>query len=163
MSNLGLKKFCKQNDINFLETKVGDRYVLERMKQEGYIIGGEQSGHVIFLDYSTTGDGELTAVQFLNVLSKSHKRASELNSLVKKYPQKSTTVNIQRSQKGLLLKNDVIMNFINNKNKELGSSGRLVIRESGTEPKIRIMAELGDESKLEQLLNEAKKVISENI
>ncbi len=60
MSNLGLKKFCKQNDINFLETKVGDRYVLERMKQEGYIIGGEQSGHVIFLDYSTTGDGELT-------------------------------------------------------------------------------------------------------
>ena len=163
MSNLGLKKFCKQNDINFSETKVGDRYVLERMKQEGYIIGGEQSGHVIFLDYSTTGDGELTAVQFLNVLSKSHKRASELNSLVKKYPQKSTTVNIQRSQKGLLLKNDVIMNFINNKNKELGSSGRLVIRESGTEPKIRIMAELGDGSKLEQLLNEAKKVISENI
>ena len=66
MSNLGLKKFCKQNDINFSETKVGDRYVLERMKQEGYIIGGEQSGHVIFLDYSTTGDGELTAVQFLN-------------------------------------------------------------------------------------------------
>ena len=163
MSNLGLKKFCKQNDINFSETKVGDRYVLERMKQENYVIGGEQSGHVIFLDYSSTGDGELTAVQFLNVLSKSKKKASELNNSVKKYPQKSTTVNIKREQKGLLAKNNIIMNFVNNKNKELDGHGRLVVRESGTEPKIRIMAELDNEEKLQELLNEATKIISENI
>lgn len=163
MSNLGLKKFCEQNDINFSETKVGDRYVLERMKQENYIIGGEQSGHVIFLDYSSTGDGELTAVQFLNVLSKSKKKASELNNSVKKYPQKSTTVNIKREQKGLLAKNNTITNFVNNKNKELEGNGRLVVRESGTEPKIRIMAELDNEEKLQALLNEATKIISENI
>lgn len=163
MSNLGLKKFCQQNDINFSETKVGDRYVLERMKKENYVIGGEQSGHVIFLDYSTTGDGELTAIQFLNVLSRSQKKASELNNLVKKYPQKSTTINIQRSQKGLLAQNKVISEFVENKNKELNGSGRLVVRESGTEPKIRIMAELDNEEKLQQILDEAKKVISENI
>ncbi len=163
MSNLGLKKFCEQNEINFSETKVGDRYVLERMKKEDYVIGGEQSGHVIFLEYSTTGDGQLTAIQFLNVLSKSKKKASELNKSIKKYPQKSATVNIKREQKGLLAKNETIMNFINNKNEELNGSGRLVVRESGTEPKIRIMAELDNEEKLQELLNEATKIISENI
>jgi phosphoglucosamine mutase len=163
MSNLGLKKFCEQNEINFSETKVGDRYVLERMKKEDYVIGGEQSGHVIFLDYSTTGDGQLTAVQFLNVLSKSKKKASELNQSVKKYPQKSTTVNIKREQKGLLARNETIVNFINNKNAQLNGCGRLVVRESGTEPKIRIMAELDNEEKLQELLNEATNIISENI
>lgn len=163
MSNLGLKRFCKQNGISFSETKVGDRYVLERMKKENYVIGGEQSGHVIFLDYLATGDGELTAVQFLNVLSKSKQKASELNKLIKKYPQKSATVNIDINQKGLLSKNEVISEFIKNKNKELGERGRLVVRESGTEPKIRIMAELDDENSLQSLLEEAKKIISENI
>lgn len=163
MSNLGLKKFCNQEGIRFLETKVGDRYVLECMKKENYVIGGEQSGHVIFLDYSTTGDGELTAVQFLNVLSKSKKKASELNRLIKKYPQKSTTVNISREQKGLLEKNNLVMDFITDKNKKLDGHGRLLVRESGTEPKIRIMAELDDEEKLQDLLDEAKRIISENI
>ena len=163
MSNLGLKKFCRQNGINFSETKVGDRYVLERMKKENYVIGGEQSGHVIFLDYLATGDGELTAVQFLNVLSKSKQKASELNKLIKKYPQKSGAVNIKANQKGLLSKNAVISEFIKNKNKELGERGRLIVRESGTEPKIRIMAEFDDEKFLQDLLQEAKKIISENI
>ena len=99
MSNMGLKVFCKENGINFAETKVGDRYVLEKMLKENYLIGGEQSGHVIFLEHSTTGDGELTAVQLLNVLSSLNKKASELK--IKKYPQKSSELLIKSSQTGL--------------------------------------------------------------
>lgn len=163
MSNIGLKKFCKQNDIHFLETKVGDRYVLEKMQQEGYNIGGEQSGHVVFLDYSTTGDGELTAVQFLNILSKLNKSASELNEMVKKYPQKSTTINIESSQKGFLDKNEKIQKYLYSLKKELNDFGRIVVRESGTEPKIRLMVEHEDAEKINKILENTVKIIKENI
>ncbi len=163
MSNIGLKKFCKQNDINFSETKVGDRYVLEKMQQEGYNIGGEQSGHVVFLDYSTTGDGELTAIQFLNILSKSNKTASELNEMIKKYPQKSTTINIESGQKGVLDRNEKIQQYLHSLKKELNDFGRIVVRESGTEPKIRIMVEHEDIEKINEILENTVKTIKENI
>ncbi len=163
MSNLGLKKFCEKKEIHFSETKVGDRYVLERMQKENYNIGGEQSGHVIFLDFSTTGDGQLTAIQLLNVLSKSNKKASELNNMIKKYPQKSATVNINSKQKGLFNKNQKISEYLETIKSKLGNNGRIVVRESGTEPKIRIMVELNDESQIQEILDNAAKFISENL
>lgn len=163
MSNLGLKEFCENNDINFVETKVGDRYVLENMLENDYNIGGEQSGHVIFLDYSTTGDGELTAVQILNILSSSNCSASKLNSMVKKYPQKSATVNIELSQKGLLEKNIEIQKYLKETKEKLGSKAKLVVRESGTEPKIRVMAECNDDKFLENLVIETVDVIKNNL
>lgn len=163
MSNLGLKEFCENNDINFIETRVGDRYVLENMLENDYNIGGEQSGHVIFLDYSTTGDGELTAVQILNILSSSNFSASKLNSMVKKYPQKSATVNIELSQKGLLKKNVEIQKYLKETKEKLGSKAKLVIRESGTEPKIRVMAECDDAKFLENLVSKTVEKIKNNL
>lgn len=163
MSNMGLKVFCKENNINFAETKVGDRYVLEKMLKGNYSIGGEQSGHIIFLEYSTTGDGQLTAVQLLNVLSALGKKASELKNKIKKYPQKSAEILIESSQKGLLSKNETIKNYVNETTEKLGSNGRIVLRESGTEPKIRIMFEHEDKSELESLITEAKKIIKNNL
>lgn len=163
MSNLGLKEFCENNDINFIETRVGDRYVLENMLENDYNIGGEQSGHVIFLDYSTTGDGELTAVQILNILSSSNFSASKLNSMVKKYPQKSATVNIELSQKGLLKKNVEIQKYLKETKEKLGSKAKLVVRESGTEPKIRVMAECDDAKFLENLVSKTVEKIKNNL
>lgn len=163
MSNMGLKEFCKKNDINLSETKVGDRYVLERMLEKNYSIGGEQSGHVIFGDLSSTGDGQLTALQILNILSKSGKSISELSAQFIKYPQKQSEVKIELSQKGLLKNNEKIQEYIKSISEKLGSSGRILIRESGTEPKIRIMAECLDEKKLDSLMEEAYVVVSENL
>ena len=163
MSNMGLKEFCKKNDIKLSETKVGDRYVLERMLEKNYSIGGEQSGHVIFGDLSSTGDGQLTALQILNILSKSEKSISELSSQFVKYPQKQSEVKIKLSQKGLLKNNEKIQEYIKSTSEKLGSSGRILIRESGTEPKIRIMAECLDEKKLDYLMEEAYIVVSENL
>lgn len=163
MSNMGLKIFCQENNIKFSETKVGDRYVLERMKSENYILGGEQSGHVIFLDYSRSGDGELTAIQLLNIIKRSGKKISELANEMKKYPQKSGELIINISQKGTLEKNENIKKYISDKTEQLGSSGRIVIRESGTEPKIRIMFEHENESMLDTLIEEAKSVIQDNL
>ena len=163
MSNMGLKEFCKKNAINLSETKVGDRYVLERMLEKNYSIGGEQSGHVIFGDLSSTGDGQLTALQILNILSKTGKSISELSSQFVKYPQKQSEVKIELSQKGLLKNNEKIQEYIKNATAKLGSSGRILIRESGTEPKIRIMVECLDEKKLDSLIEEARIVVSENL
>lgn len=163
MSNMGLKEFCKKNDIDLSETKVGDRYVLERMLEKNYSIGGEQSGHVIFGDLSSTGDGQLTALQILNILSKTGKSISELSSQFVKYPQKQSEVKIELSQKGLLKNNEKIQEYIKNATTKLGSSGRILIRESGTEPKIRIMVECLDEKKLDSLIEEARIAVSENL
>lgn len=163
MSNLGLKKFCKKNNINFSETKVGDRYVLERMQNENYNIGGEQSGHVVFLDYSTTGDGQLTAIQILNILSKYHKKSSELNEMVIKYPQKSATINITSHQKGILSINANINKYLDSLKKNLGESGRIVVRESGTEPKIRIMVEHKNIDEIDGIIENIVKTIKENL
>ena len=100
MSNLGLVKFCEANDVHFEATKVGDRYVLEKMLEENYIIGGEQSGHVIFKDFANTGDGELTSIQILNILSKSNKKMSEVATIMKRYPQVLINVKVREEAKG---------------------------------------------------------------
>ncbi len=163
MSNAGLKKFCDENSINLEETKVGDRYVLQRMLEGGFCVGAEQSGHMIFLDYSTTGDGELTAVQVLNIISNSGKKASEIRDLMKKYPQVLKTIDILPGQKGALKNNDKIQDYIKNLKEKIGNKGKAVIRESGTEPKIRVMIEHENTEMLNTLMEEAINNIKENL
>lgn len=141
MSNLGLVKFCETNDIDFVATKVGDRYVLEKMLECNYIIGGEQSGHVIFKDFANTGDGELTSIQILNILSDAGISMSEAASVMKKYPQVLINVKVREEAKGQYENDQQVTDVISEVEKELAGEGRVLIRPSGTEALIRVMIE----------------------
>lgn len=141
MSNLGFHTYMKNNHINTVCTAVGDRYVLEEMLKSGYNIGGEQSGHIIFLDHATTGDGQLTAVQLLNLLAASKKPLSELVSGIPDFPQLLMNVKITEDKKGKWDKTPSIMSVIKEAEDTLGENGRVLVRESGTEPLVRVMIE----------------------
>ena len=145
MSNLGLIKFCEENDIKFAATKVGDKYVLESMLNNNYILGGEQSGHIIFKEFANTGDGELTSLQVLNVMSKEGKKLSELANVMKKYPQVMINVNVSKDGKENYQTNENIKKKIAEVNEKLNGDGRVVVRPSGTENLIRVMLEGKDE------------------
>ncbi len=147
MSNIGLKKAMEQNGIKVAETRVGDRYVLECMRDNGYSIGGEQSGHVIFLDHNTTGDGMLTAIQTLNVLKASGKRMSELARVVTIYPQVLVNVIVDNADKQKAMADAELADAVKKVEEMLGDTGRVLVRASGTEPLIRIMLE-GQDVKL---------------
>ena len=155
MSNLGLVKFCEANDINFVATKVGDRYVLEKMLECDYIVGGEQSGHVIFKDFANTGDGELTSIQVLGILSEENKKLSELASIMTKYPQVLINVKVREEAKGQYENDDKVTKVIAEVEKELNGDGRVLIRPSGTEALIRVMIEGLDQ---EDINKKAKKI-----
>lgn len=148
MSNLGLKKHMEKLGINISETKVGDRYVLERMLEEGYCIGGEQSGHVIFLDLNTTGDGMLTAIQTLDVLKASGKRMSALANAVPIYPQVLVNVIVDNTVKADAMKDEELWERIREVEAKLNGSGRVLVRASGTEPMIRVMLEGQDTAEI---------------
>ena len=143
MSNLGLHEFCNKNNIRLVCTPVGDRNVLEKMLEYGYRIGGEQSGHTIFTDYATTGDGQLTALQFLQILRRSGQKASELASICPSYPQ--TLVNVElANQPGLkeaVMASRELQEAVRREEETLGGNGRVLVRPSGTEPLIRVMVE----------------------
>ena len=143
MSNLGLHEFCNKNNIRLVCTPVGDRNVLEKMLEYGYRIGGEQSGHTIFTDYATTGDGQLTALQFLQILRRSGQKASELASICPSYPQ--TLVNVElANQPGLkeaVMASRELQEAVRREEEALGGNGRVLVRPSGTEPLIRVMVE----------------------
>ncbi len=141
MSNLGLFVMGEKLGINIVKTKVGDRYVLEEMLENGYNFGGEQSGHIIFLDYNTTGDGMLTSLQILESIKKSGKSLSELNSYMKIMPQILINVPVLKEHKYSYEKNKVIVSEINKLSDKYSSSGRVLIRPSGTENLIRVMIE----------------------
>lgn len=141
MSNLGFHTYMKDNGINTVCTAVGDRYVLEEMLKNGYNIGGEQSGHIIFLDYATTGDGQLTAVQLMNLLVMSRKSLHKLTRKIPDYPQILVNVEINEAQKGKWDKVTAITDVIKKAENAMGDKGRILVRESGTEPLLRIMAE----------------------
>lgn len=141
LTNLGFTHFAKNNNINMISTKVGDRYIVEQMLAGGYNLGGEQSGHIIFHDYATTGDGQLTAVQLLSVLKRSERRASELASVMERYPQVMVNVKITPKWKEAWKNDPEIEEIISVNQQKLGSSGRILVRESGTEPLIRVMIE----------------------
>lgn len=149
MSNLGFHKAVQELGMKTVSTAVGDRYVLEKMREEGYSLGGEQSGHVIFLDYNTTGDGLLTAVQTLAVMKEKNKSLSELASVMQKYPQ--VLLNVKVATKAGWDTNPMILATISEAEQELGDAGRILVRASGTEPLIRVMAEGPDMAELERV------------
>lgn len=163
MSNMGFFKFCEKNDINCVKTKVGDRYVLEEMVKNGYVIGGEQSGHIIFLDYATTGDGQMSAIQVLNVLKSTGKKISELASEMQVYPQVLINVRVSNFGKTRLDKDEEVQLAIREASEELGDTGRVLVRVSGTEPLVRVMLEGEDYNQIKSLAESIAKVIEERL
>lgn len=159
MSNFGMRHFAKEKDINLVCTTVGDRYVLEEMLKYGYVIGGEQSGHIIFKEFAQTGDGQLTAVQVLSILKRSGKKMSELASVMKKAPQVLKGVEIAQDGKKLLATNGTIKKKISEVQAALGETGRVLVRASGTEPLIRVMVEGDDTALIERCCDEVCAVI----
>lgn len=145
MSNLGLKTRMREIGINVEETSVGDRYVMERMREKGYVLGGEQSGHIIFLDLNSTGDGILTAIQMMNILTEKDERMSRLAAGIPIYPQVLVNVLVDAKAKQDALDDGQMKAAIAQLNAELGARGRVLVRASGTEPLIRIMLEGEDE------------------
>lgn len=143
MSNLGLHEFCRNSGLELVCTDVGDRNVLEKMLQCDYRIGGEQSGHTIFTELETTGDGEVTALQFLQVLKTSGKRASELVSVCPVYPQELVNVSVshQRGIKEAIMASQTLKDAVKSEEEALGGEGRILVRPSGTEALIRVMVE----------------------
>ena len=162
MSNLGLHEFCENEGIQLVCTDVGDRHVLEKMLECGYRIGGEQSGHMIYSEYATTGDGELTSLQFLQILKKSGKKASELIACCAQYPQVLINVPVspERGVKERIMESDLLRRAVAEEAQRLGSAGRILLRPSGTEALIRVMVEAKTEemaqSYAEKLVNVVK-------
>lgn len=154
MSNLGFFKFAERTGIDAVATKVGDRYVLEEMQKEGYNLGGEQSGHIIFSDYATTGDGQLSAVKLLRILKETGKSLSELGNVMEQYPQVMVNVRVSNEKKSLLFADAVIRETIERAEQALGGDGRILVRASGTEPLIRVMAEGKEETQIKALADE---------
>jgi phosphoglucosamine mutase len=159
LTNFGFGKFCEENDMRFVATKVGDRFVLEEMLLNEYDFGGEQSGHIIFRDYATTGDGQLTAIQLLSLMKRKGKKLSEMK-LMTKYPQVSRNIRISGEAKVLYYTNARIKEAIEAGKKTLGADGRVIVRPSGTEPLIRVMTEGLDISLIDRVADEIADVIT---
>jgi phosphoglucosamine mutase len=162
MSNLGLNKYTEQNEMNLIQTKVGDRYVLEEMLKNGYNLGGEQSGHVILLDYNPTGDGILTSIMLIQSILESGKKASELGALVQKYPQVLVNAKVESDKKYDYEKNEEIKKAIELLEKEFSGNGRVLIRPSGTEPLVRVMIEGTDKKIIEEKAKKIANLIEKN-
>ena len=146
MSNIGLHKYCAEHGLRLLCAAVGDRNVLEMMQREGMALGGEQSGHIIFLEHMTTGDGQLAALQLLSILAQSGRRASELASAVTRYPQVLLNVRVGgNDEKKAIMESPLLGEAIRKAEAGLGGNGRVLVRASGTEPLIRVMVEAGSE------------------
>lgn len=141
MSNIGFKHFARENGIHVAETGVGDRYVLEEMVKHNFSIGGEQSGHIIFREFATTGDGQLTGVQFASIMARTGKKASELAGAMQAFPQTMVNVKASPTLKELLKTDETIKAAITGVADRLGDDGRILVRASGTEPLIRVMIE----------------------
>ncbi|OFK79096.1 phosphoglucosamine mutase [Peptoniphilus sp. HMSC062D09] len=163
MSNMGLKKYLESIGVDFIETKVGDRYILERMLKDDYIIGAEQSGHVIFLDYNTTGDGLATGIHLLGIMKKTGKKLSELNGLMKDYPQVLKNARVRDELKNRYEEFPDIIKAIKEVEEAYHGSGRVVIRPSGTEALVRVMIEGEDTYKLSQDADKLVKIIEEKL
>ena len=155
MSNLGLNKYARDNGLQLLQTKVGDRYVLEQMLKEGFNLGGEQSGHVILLDYNPTGDGILTSLMLIKAILEEGTTASEMSSIVKLYPQVLINAKVSSDKKYDYEKDAEIKEAIEKLEKEFAGNGRVLIRPSGTEPLVRVMIE-GEEQ--EYITKKAKEI-----
>ena len=163
LTNLGFAKFCEAHGIRFAATKVGDRYVLEEMDLEGYTLGGEQSGHVIFRDFATTGDGQLTALQLLCLLKRCQKPLAELAAVMTRLPQVMENVQVSPEGKLEFYNSDAIKAAIREKKDLLGDEGRVLVRVSGTEPLIRVMVEGQNELQIRRIAADLALLIKEEL
>ncbi|UOY91524.1 phosphoglucosamine mutase [Ectobacillus sp. JY-23] len=161
MSNLGFYKAIEAQGMQSAQTAVGDRYVMEEMKKGGYNLGGEQSGHIIFLDYITTGDGMLSAIQLVNIMKATGKSLSQLAGEMKKFPQ--LLVNVRVTDKQQALSNERIQQEIQAVEAEMNGNGRVLVRPSGTEPLIRVMAEAPSQELCERYVNRIVAVVKEEV
>lgn len=160
MSNLGLKKYAENNNLNLVQTKVGDRYVLEEMLKNGYNIGGEQSGHIIFLDENTTGDGLLSALHLLQVMTEKKKKLSELASIMEVLPQALVNAKVPNHKKEHFEEYAEIAEAIAEVEAKFAGEGRVLIRPSGTEPLVRVMIEGKDQQLIESEAQKLAELIS---
>ena len=163
MSNLGLNKYTESNNINFVQTKVGDRYVLEEMLKNGYNLGGEQSGHVICLDYNPTGDGILTSILLIRAMLEQNKTASEISSIMKAYPQVLVNAKIKNDKKDDYKNDPEIKAEIEKLENEFSGNGRVLIRASGTEPLIRVMIEGENQEYIREKAEKLAKLIEKKL
>jgi phosphoglucosamine mutase len=161
MSNLGLDIALAKEDIKTVKTKVGDRYVLEEMAKEGYKLGGEQSGHVIFLEHNTTGDGLVTGLQIAAVVKKSGNTLSQLASIMKELPQVLANAKVPNDKKDIHEKDSEIVNEIRKMEEKLHGCGRVLIRPSGTEPLVRVMLEGENQAEIDEMAHSLAKMIEE--
>jgi phosphoglucosamine mutase len=161
MSNLGLRKAMAANDIRMIETKVGDRYVLEELNAHGYSLGGEQSGHVIMTDFATTGDGILTGLHLVAEMARTGKPLDELAAVMTVYPQ--ILVNVRGVDHHALQSDDVIAAAVSTAEAELGETGRVLLRPSGTEPMVRVMVEAADQATADRLAHSLADIVRERL
>ncbi|MBU4565063.1 MAG: phosphoglucosamine mutase [Desulfarculus sp.] len=157
MSNLGLELCLRERGIRMLRTKVGDRYVVEAMRRGGYNLGGEQSGHILFLDHNTTGDGIASALQVLSVMVQTGKKLSELKAIMTRLPQ--VLINVPVTRKPPIAEMPQLVKAMQAQEERLGETGRLLLRYSGTEPKLRIMVEAADSAMMDEVAQELKQVV----
>ncbi|WP_025028895.1 phosphoglucosamine mutase [Caldalkalibacillus mannanilyticus] len=157
MSNMGFYKALEEKGIQTATTAVGDRYVMEEMRKGGYNLGGEQSGHIIFLDYITTGDGLLSAIQVVNIMQEQGKKLSELVKGLTIYPQK--LVNIKVTDKQAVMQNTKVLDIIKQVEEEMGGKGRVLVRASGTESLVRVMAEAENAQAMDEWVDQIVQVI----
>jgi len=157
MSNIGLNIALRRENVYIESCKVGDRYVLEKMKETGAVLGGEQSGHIIFLEHATTGDGLLTSLKLVEVMKRTGLPLSQLAREMEKQPQ--LLVNIRMEDKDTILSHDLVTAAMNRAETKLGEMGKLVVRPSGTEPLVRIMAQGPQQYLLEEVIEEISQAI----
>ena len=157
MSNLGLYKACDKIGMKYEKTQVGDKYVYENMVKNGFMLGGEQSGHIIFRKYATTGDGILTAIKLMEVMLAKDQTLSQLAAPMKVYPQ--VLVNVRVKNKKAAQEDPAVQAAVKAAEEKLGDSGRILVRESGTEPVIRVMAEAAEKAECERHVQEIVDVI----
>lgn len=163
MSNMGFENFLKQNGIELLRANVGDRYVLEKMLEEDGVIGGEQSGHIILLDYATTGDGVLSSLKLVEALRDAGKSLDEMVSEIKDWPQILINVVVDNKKKNLWNQNKNITDFIAIKEKEMEGLGRVLVRTSGTEPLVRVMVEGKEKETVDKIAMEIAEVVKKEL
>ena len=163
MTNLGFSHFAKANNIDVITSSVGDRYVLEKMLEGGYNIGGEQSGHIIFLDHSTTGDGELSGAMLLSIMKRTGEKLSDLAKIMERYPQVLINVKVSNEGKLSFYTDKEVKAEINRVTEILGDTGRILVRVSGTEPLVRVMLEGENLEQIQTLAEEAAQVVRERL